>query len=92
MKSKIEIALTEKEASHLRTLLEGGVTITDSITQSEIFYGILSKLSSQAQPEENEPEKVYVDPIVPNFTEELSAPVEYKTKKEAVVEIKNYLN
>lgn len=43
---------------------------------------IIDYLNSQDQPEENEPEKVYVDPIVPNFTEELSAPVEYKTKEE----------
>lgn len=32
--------------------------------------------------EPDEPEKVYVDPIVPNFTEELSWPVEYKTRKQ----------
>ena len=43
---------------------------------------IIDHLNSQAQPEENEPEKVYVEPIVPNFTEELSAPVEYKTRKQ----------
>ena len=40
------------------------------------------ELSKAREEGENEPEKVYVDPIVPNFTEELSAPVEYRTREE----------
>ena len=57
--------------------------VTDALQSlADKLNEIIDYLNSQAQPEENEPEKVYVDPIVPNFTEELSAPVEYKTKEE----------
>lgn len=49
MKKKIEIELTEKEAGHLRTLLEGGIKISDSISQGEVFKNILDHLNSQDQ-------------------------------------------
>ncbi len=39
-----EEVFTEDERYHLVNLLEGGLRITDSISQSEIFKGILSKL------------------------------------------------
>lgn len=51
MKKKIEIELTEKEAGHLRTLLEGGIKISDSISQGEVFKNILDHLNSQDQEE-----------------------------------------
>lgn len=54
----------------------------DVVILKQKINEIIGYLNSQAQPEENEPEKVYVEPIVPNFTEELSAPVEYKTRKQ----------
>lgn len=56
MKSKIEIELTEKEAGHLRTLLEGGIKISDSISQGEVFENILDHLNSQDQEEVKNPE------------------------------------
>ncbi len=39
-----EEVFTEDERYHLVNLLEGGLRITDSISQSEIFKSILSKL------------------------------------------------
>ena len=57
--------------------------VTDALQSlADKLNEIIDHLNSQAQPEENEPEKVYVDPIVPNFTGELSAPVEYKTREQ----------
>ena len=48
---KIEkLELTEDEKYHLEHLLNGGLEITDSISQVEIYKGILGKLN-QKQPE-----------------------------------------
>lgn len=38
------IELTEREVYHLGLLLEGGIKMTDSIFQTKVFEGILSKL------------------------------------------------
>lgn len=80
-KKEIEITLTEKEVSHLETLLEGGIKITDSMSQVEIFKGILSKLNTQPQAEENEPEKVYVEPYE-SANPEGAIKVEWKSRDE----------
>jgi len=52
MMKKIE--LTEKEEYYLRTLLKGGVMISDSISQGHIFEDILYKIDNQSvsQPED----------------------------------------